>query len=128
MRSYVAATYPQGYELISTLFWGVSIFVVLFVVCVLAWKAIEWVRDRRDFDAVAVEDGLPKDLEDPWERAISRPSGDYYGFAGYYGDELGGLGGMSQREQEELFSIYAPRKVRKAMRARIKARERRRRH
>ena len=30
---------------------------------------------------------------------------------------------MTQREQEELFSTYAPRKVRKAMKQRRKARE-----
>jgi hypothetical protein len=30
---------------------------------------------------------------------------------------------MNQREQEELFSTYAPRKVRKAMKQRRKARE-----
>jgi hypothetical protein len=30
---------------------------------------------------------------------------------------------MNQREQEEIFSTYAPRKVRKAMKKRRKARE-----
>jgi hypothetical protein len=30
---------------------------------------------------------------------------------------------MTQREQEQLFSTYAPRKVRKAMKQRRKARE-----
>jgi hypothetical protein len=130
MGTYVAATYPQGYELFSTLFWGVSIFVVLVVLCVFAWKAIEWIRDRRDVDVVALEHGQSKDPEAPWEeRAISRPSADFSGFSGYYGDEMGGLGGMNQREQEDLFSIYAPRKVRKAMKARRRARKRRiRRH
>ncbi len=59
----------------------------------------------------------------PSENAISRPPADHYGFSGYYGDELGGLGSMTQREQEELFSTYAPRKVRKAMKQRRKARE-----
>ena len=126
MGSYAAGTYPQGYELISAVFWGVSILVVLFAFCALAWKAAEWVRDRRHPDAVA-EDGQPEDTDDPLERAISRPPGDYYDFAGNYGDELGGLGSMTQREQEELFSIYAPRKVRKAMKARKRARERRQR-
>jgi hypothetical protein len=111
MGSYAAAT-------------DVSILVVLFALCVLAWKATEWVRDRRRPEAFAVEDGQPEGTEDPWERAISRPSGDYNDFVGHYGGELGGLGGMNQREQEELFSIYAPRKVRKAMKARRRARER----
>jgi len=92
----------------------------------LAWKAIEWVRNRRKSDGVVVDGVHPKDPEvprDPWENAISRPPADYYGFAGYYGDELGGLGSMNQREQEELFSTYAPRKVRNAMKQRRKARE-----
>ena len=129
MGSYAAATYPQEYELFFTLFWGVSIFVVLVVLCVFAWKAIEWIRDRRHVDGVALEHGQSKDPEAPWEeRAISRPSAAFSGFSGYYGDEMGGLGGMNQREQEDLFSIYAPRKVRKAMKARRRARERRQRH
>jgi len=115
MGTYVAATYPSDYEYpISTLFWGALIFLALFVSCFLAWKAIEWVRNRRNSDGVVVDGGNP---EDPWDKAISRPTADYFT------DEWGGLGSMSQREQEELFSIYAPRKVRKAMRARRKARE-----
>jgi hypothetical protein len=129
MGSYIAATNPQGYELISAIFFGVSIFVVLVVLCAVAWKAIEWIRDRRHLDDVVVDDGLSKDPEDVWaERAVSRPGADFSGFSGYYGDEMGGLGGMNQREQEDLFSVYGPRKVRKAMKARRRARERRQRH
>jgi hypothetical protein len=124
METYVAAQYPPGYEYeISTLVSGALIFLAVFVSCFLAWKAIEWVRNRRPFDPEAVEAGLPTDLEDPWEKAISRPSTDRY-----YGDEWGGLGSMNQREQEELFSIYAPRNVRKAMRRRRKAREQAQKH
>jgi hypothetical protein len=115
MKTYVAATYPRGYEYpISTLFWGALIVLAVFVSCFLAWKAIEWVRNRRQFDAEAVDGVNP---EDPWDKAISRPTADYFA------DEWGGLGSMNQREQEELFSTYAPRNVRKAMRARRKARE-----
>ena len=101
------------------------IVIALFVSCLLAWKAIGWVRNRRKSDGVVVEVHLqdPEEPRDPWENAISRPPADYYGFSGYYGDELGGLGSMTQREQEELFSTYAPRKVRKAMKQRRKARE-----
>jgi hypothetical protein len=88
-------------------------------------EAIEWVRNRRKSDGVVVKVHLkdPEEPRDPWENAISRPPADYYGFSGYYGDELGGLGSMNQREQEELFSTYAPRKVRRAMKQRRKARE-----
>jgi hypothetical protein len=92
--------------------WGALIFLALFVSCLLAWKAIEWLRNRRKFDGVAMEEGQTKDPGEPlepWDQAISRPSADEYN-----GDEWGGLGGMNQREQEEIFSTYAPRKVRKA--------------
>jgi hypothetical protein len=123
MEIYVAATYPGGHDFpISTLFWGAVIVVAVLVSCLLAWKAIGWVRDRSNSGDVMDE------ATDPWENAISRPSSDFSGFSGHYGDESGGLAGMNQWEQEELFSIYAPRKVRKRMRARRKARERRRRH
>jgi hypothetical protein len=90
METYAATSYPPGYDFpISTLFWGALIFVTLFVSCLLAWKAIEWLRNRRKFDDVVAERGHPKDPVEPWEpwdQAISRPSADYYG------DELGGLG------------------------------------
>jgi len=43
------------------------------------------------------------------------------GFVQWVG--LGGVEGTAQREQEEFLSTYAPRKVRKAMRQRRKARE-----
>ena len=72
----------------------------------MAWKAIEWLRNPRKSDDGALGGGQTKDAGEPWDQAISRPSGDYYG------DEaegsLGGLGSMSQREQEEIFSTYAP--------------------
>ena len=61
------------------------------------------------------------DAGQPWDQAISRPSGDYYGVESEC--DFGGLGSMNQREQEQLFSTYAPRKVRKAMKERRKARE-----
>jgi hypothetical protein len=102
------------------------IVVAIFVACFLAWKAIEWLRNRRESGDLVVDGVHAKDPEAPqdsWENAISRPTADFSGFSGYYGDELGGLGSMTQREQEELFSTYAPRKVRKAMRERRKARE-----
>jgi hypothetical protein len=36
---------------------------------------------------------------------------------------MGGLAGLTRREQEILFSKYAPRKVRKEMKQRLRARE-----
>ena len=56
------------------------------------------------------------DAGEPWDQAISRPSED--SFVEESGGSSGGLGSMSQREQEQLFSTYAPRKVRKAMKER----------
>jgi hypothetical protein len=115
-----AAQYPPGDEYeISTLLWGALVFLALFASCFLAWRAIEWLRNRTTSDGGAVGEGRTEDPEQPWDQAISRPSGDYF----YYGDECGGLGGMNKREQEEIFSTYAPRKVRKAMRERRRARE-----
>jgi len=73
--TYVAATYTRGYDFrISTLFWGAVIVIALFVSCLLAWKAIEWVRNRKS-DCVVVEVHLkdPEEPWDPWENAISRP-------------------------------------------------------
>jgi hypothetical protein len=119
METYAVGPYNGGYGDIDvdTLFWGALTFVAFVVCCLLAWKAIEWIRNR--FDGVAAGAGNTKDPEDPWDKAISRPSADF--FSGDGG--VGGLGGMSQREQGELFSTHAPRKVRQAMKARRKARE-----
>jgi|SRR5829696_2016969 len=126
METHVAATYPGGHDIpISTLLWGAVMVVALFVACLLAGKAIAWVRDRSSSEDVGDVTDEPMN---PWDKAVSRPSSDFSGFSGYYGDESGDLVGMNQREQEELFSIYAPRKVRKVMRARKRERERRRPH
>jgi len=123
MGTYVAARYYPGYEFeISTLFWGALILVALVVACLFAWKAIQWLLNRRKFDGAADEGEHPEDPKDPWAQAISRPLADHH-----YGDE-GGLGGMSQREQEQLFSTYAPRKVRKEMKRRLRAREQAQKH
>ena len=108
------------YVIIDALYWVFWIIPPLVVSLFLAWKAIEWLRDRREFDGTAVEES-----KDPWDQAISRPAADnnWGPASGGFGGELGGLGSMSQREQEELFSTYAPRKVRKEMQRRRKARE-----
>ena len=42
--------------------------------CFLAWRAILWLRDRRNLNDGAVED--IEDLKDPWEQAISRPAAE----------------------------------------------------
>lgn len=117
MRNYAVSRYNEYGEFdISTLFWGALIVVALVVACLLASKAIDWLRSRKKFDGV-----VTSDPEEPWDQAISRPSADYFGDGGL--GALGGLGGMNKREQEEIFSIYAPREVRKAMKERRRARE-----
>jgi len=75
MENYAVRPYdgPYGEFEISTLFWGALIVVALVAVSLLAWKAIGWLRDRREFDGVTTENP-----EDPWDRAISRPSEDYF--------------------------------------------------
>ena len=127
------ARYYGDYDFpISTLFWGASVFLALFVSCFLVWKAIERLRNNlRKFDGAAVDEEHPKDPKDPWDQAISRPPADYHSSPGLGGggdNKFGGLGSMSQREQKELFSTYAPRRVRKEMRRRRTAREQAQKH
>jgi hypothetical protein len=105
----------------STLFWGALIFVGLFIVCLLGWKSFQWLRDRW-LDSRPVADQVHVEIyQDPAEswacQAVSRPAGDNCEA------EFGGFAGMSEREQEAFFSTYAPRKVRRAMRARRRSRE-----
>ena len=106
---------------ISTLLSGALIVLAFLMSCFLAWRAILWLRDRRNFDDGAVED--IEDLKDPWEQAISRPAADYYWDAGLSscGGGEGGLGSMNQREQEELLLFCGTRKQQKAIRKRRKA-------
>ena len=60
----------------------------------------------------------PENLSDPEDPAFARVFYDQF-----HGSDLGGLAGMNQREEEELFLLYGTRKERKAIRARRKARE-----
>ena len=110
----------SDYVGIFTFLSGALMILTFLMSCFLVWRAILWLRDRRNRDDGAVED--IEELKDPWDQAISRPAADYYSDGISFGSE-GGLGSMTQREQEELFSTYAPRKVRKAMKQRRKARE-----
>jgi hypothetical protein len=63
-------------NVISTLLWGALIVVAFLMACFLAWRAILWLRDRRNFDDGAVED--IEDLMDPLDREISRPLADHH--------------------------------------------------
>jgi hypothetical protein len=128
METYAARPLGAGGNVsISELFWGALVFVALFVCCLLAWKAIQWLRNRMQFNGAAAGAGDKKDNENPWDNAISRPSADYFSSVPL-SSSWGGFAGMTQREQEELFSTHAPRDVRKAMRASRKAREQTQKH
>lgn len=83
----------------------------------------EWLRIRKKSDAVDAEpDGVAAEaLNDAWgcEPEVTNYRIDFFGM-----DDLGGLNGMSQREEEEFFSTYGPtRKMRKEMPRRVKARQ-----
>jgi hypothetical protein len=109
---------------ISDLFWGAVGLVALVALLLLARKAIGWLRGKlRKPDSPAVDDVGPQQPKDAWDNAISRPPADHNWVEGLGSGDLGGFGGMTQREQELLFSTNAPRKVRKAMKQRQRARE-----
>jgi hypothetical protein len=109
---------------------GALIVLALLMSCFLVWRATVWLRDRMDVDGGAVEGQIdPLDEvkpRDPWDQAISRPAADYnWNVDGF--DEagcLGGLGGMNQREQEELLLFAGTRKQRKAIKQRRSSEQR----
>jgi hypothetical protein len=144
METYAARRYPPGYEFpISTLYWGALIFLALFVSCLLAWKAIERLRNRRKFDDVAVEGGHMKGPKAPGtpripgtpNRGGRKAGGQQPDWAvedrafrrifeeQWRGQEHTDMAGMNQREREEFLLAYGPRKVRKAIKERRKAGE-----
>jgi hypothetical protein len=97
---------------ISTLFWGALIFLALFVSCLLAWKAIEWLRNRREFDGGAVEGGHTKDPR------VAQTLADVW-----HWDHRSGMVSMTPRETDEFPLIDRTRKQRKAIKERQRARE-----
>ena len=122
MKTYIAATdYPENE--FSTFFWGALIFLAVVVSCFFLWKAVEWLRSRMAFHGRATT-SRAETTKDYWEQAISRPAADHnYASLMGAGSEMGGFEGMTQREQEILFSTYGPRKIRKEMKQRRRARE-----
>jgi hypothetical protein len=130
---------------ISPLFWGALIFLALFVSCLLAWKAIEWLPNRRKFDGAGAvnHQRVPTTTAQPitaQSRPVTKPHRRPAELAG--GDTVEGghikdpqddplvdilfhraPGGFSKREEEEFLLIHGPRKVRKAIRERRDARE-----
>lgn len=122
MATSIAADFnPEGD--FANFFWGGLIILAVFLVGFALWKAVEFVRDRMEDRSAATPIQL-ENTKDPWEHAVSRPVEDrnYASLMGE-GSDMGGLAGMNQREQEIFFSTYAPRRVRKEMKQRLRARE-----
>jgi hypothetical protein len=113
--------YRYGYD-IDTLFWGALIFLALFVSCLLAWKAIERLRNRRKFDdGAAVAGGRTRDTKarrdttpeiglDPNDRVFNRVLQEQWRL-----HDHPDMAGMNQHESEEYLLAFGPRKVRKAI-------------
>ena len=112
-----AANDPPGSDYaIEALFLVTLIFLALFVSCFLAWKATAWLRNRRKFDGVAAEG---KHLKKPHvPEGFGRALGD-----GSSLSHLTDMGGFSEKEEEEFLFHHGPKKVRKAIKERRKARE-----
>jgi hypothetical protein len=111
-----AANYPSGSDdAIAALLLVTLIVLALLVSCFLAWKAIEWLRNRRKCDGVAAE-GEPK----PYA-----PEG--FGREGFgaavTGSHRTDMAGFSEREEEEFLLHHGPKQIRKAIKERRKARE-----
>ena len=115
MEMHAANDAPGSDYAIEALFLVTLIFLALFVSCFLAWKAIEWLRNRRKCDGVAAE-GEPK----PYA-----PEG--FGREGFgaavTGSHRTDMAGFSEREEEEFLLHHGPKKVRKAIKERRNARE-----
>jgi len=95
------------------------IVIALFVSCVLAWKAIEWLRNRRKADGVAAEEEQKPFAPEGFGRALPPAApGD-----GSRLSHLTDMGSFSAREEEEFLLFHGPKQVRKAIKERRKARE-----
>jgi hypothetical protein len=94
------------------------IVIALFVFCVLAWKAIEWLRNRRKSDGVAAEGEQKPCVPEGFGRALP-PTFSVYGESLSH---LTDMAGFSDREEEFLL-LHGPKQVRKAIKERRKARE-----
>jgi hypothetical protein len=108
-----AANDPPGSDYaIEALLLATLIAIALFGSCVLTWKAIAWLRNRRKSDGVAA-DG---------EQKPYAPAG--FGRAlGLAGSHWTDMAGFSEKEEEEFLLHHGPKKVRKAIKERRKARE-----
>ena len=139
-----AAYYPPGYDFpISTLFWGAVIVVALVAACLLVGKTIETPRNRRKFDGAGGvnQQHVPATPAEPTtaqSRPVTKPRrrlaelvGDDEVQGGHIKDpeddsQVNSL--LDKRDEEEFLLIYGPRKVRKAIKERRKAREQAQKH
>jgi hypothetical protein len=116
MEMHAANDAPESDYAIEALFLLTLIFLALFVSCVLAWKAIAWLHNRRKFDGVATE---AEHLKKPYvPEGFGRALGD-----GSSLSHLTDMGGFSEKEEEEFLLHHGPKKVRNAIKERRKARE-----
>jgi len=64
----------SDYVGIFTFLSGALMILTFLMFCFLVWRAVLWLRDRRNLDDGAVAD--IEELKDPWDQAISRPAAD----------------------------------------------------
>ena len=76
MEMYVARNHYMYDQPIGTLLAGLLAFLVLFVCCFFAWKAIEWMRNRGEDHAAEDQDLYSTGPQDPWHRERSNWSAD----------------------------------------------------
>ncbi len=114
MEMHAANDAPGSDYAIEALFLVTLIVLALFVSCVLAWKAMAWLHNRRKGDGVAAEGEQKPCVPEGFGRAL----GD-----GSSLSHLTDVAGFSAREEEEFLLHHGPKKVRKAIKERRKARE-----
>jgi hypothetical protein len=114
---------------IDTLFWGAVIFLALFLLCFLAWKVINgkreatnsvvWPRPRpTQSTAEGITEPYVPGTESPVPQGFNAELGD-----GSSVSHMIDIPGFSELDEEEFLLANGPRKVRKAIKERRRARE-----
>ena len=112
MELHAANDLPGSDYAIEALFLATLIATALFVSCFLAWKAIEWLRNRRKGDGVAADGEQKPYAPQGFGRAL-----------GLAGSHLTDMAGFSEKEEEEFLLHHGPKEVRKSIKERRQARE-----
>jgi hypothetical protein len=107
MEMFVARNDYRYEQPVETLLWGLLLVLVLFVSCFFAWKAIEWLRNRREDHAAEEQDLYSTGPREPWHREGSDWSADPTFF-----------------EDEEFLLTFGSSEERKAIRKRRRSRKR----